>query len=1582
MKKVFSKYSFLVIICLLLLVQGCEDTRSDKSEILVLKEQLELLKKTPEEVVKSKKYLKDKDLELTQKVYEYAFAHVDCETMKHMVVCGFKPKEVRGFCPMINIYDDEEFCKKAAEAIKLALASDVDVKNYERKDDFYRTVAYLGDYESVKYLHEEIGVDINFVSPIGTNLVHMAAYGGNLESVRYLVEHGVNVFAKDSDSENTLHYAARSGSLDCIKYLVGQGVDVKARTQSGKSMLHFRKANQSLECLKYLVDEHGLDVNATDSTGMTPLHCMYERSGGKKLLECVKYLVEKGADINRVSDDSTTILAGALACGDLESVKYLVEKGADLFKIQYKRNSALMLAIWSENIDLVRYVVSNGVDVNEITDKGKSAILILKDETLACPNMSFLFECYKILVEAGANIQIEDENGETIFERILETGDFEWIKYMVENHHVNLSDFNNKKENLLSKVNVNFNGWEDEALLNKKKIEIKKYLIEKGIEVNNKATDIEGRYFYEALTEEDDDYVVFLINQGADINFADFSDNSALHIAAERGLLKTLKLLVKNGLCISAENEFNETALHFAAENGNLECIKFLVSQGADINNGDNYNRTALHNAVKSSNIDCVRFLVESGADIHKCNKGGNTALHIAAECNFLDAVKYLIGKGADEKIVNYEGKGVLHCAASGAALDCMKFFIARGADVFSKSDFGNTLLHYGELANSVDCLRYLIEEKGLDVNALDNTLKSVLHYAAEKGNLECVKYLTERGAVVDRADEEGKTPFLYAVEGGFLECVKYLVEEKKADIFRRDVSHYDGLDFAYRAKSLSCFKYLSENGLDVTFRREIFHKIIEEGGPEDIVQYLIDKGKDVNSFYWGSYTALDYAINYNTLGMVEKLVENGADVNLHKKDNDSPIWIAAGVSLDKYEFLKEHGAKDKVHSEKELNERMLQTLIRNEKYEEAESFAKKHGLVFQLKKNKTLIDAIMNYESLESLQRMIQSGADVHIKDEEGYSVLSIAMSYEVGFNVMEFLIKNGCDVNEKDENGTTLLHRAARFDSVDYVRYLMNKGLDCNLKDKKGNTLLHYAAMGGSINNLKYLISLGLDVNEKNYMGETVLDCVSFEAFDCIRFLIEQGLKLEPQSQNATEMFHHAIYENNLEMVEFLLKQGVNIDCLDKDGDTVLKEEVTIYKRPRVIKFLIENGADINAKCFGNEPFFCLACQNLDLNSIKYLLAVIDKNHVKMCYDKSFNMFSNELKLTQIVLERRNLEIIKLIITKEFLDKCDAKQRHELLLCSLRNFEAFRYLCEQGLDYKYVDEFGDNYLFKTVHHDYQTLVYTVELGLDVNLRGKYGYTPFNLSMDYDNYEWDMIDPHDFRKLEFLAKNGGKLDCSNDLDSGLFLRGFCYMPIKTICAVLDHSVENKHKKEFFQRVLRAALRFKRMDVVDELLKRGAHYDEYTLYEVVNTGSLELIRKYEKMGFSFTPPHTEETVLHRAVMSNSLECFKYVLEKDVDINAKSGESLWSKTALHLAAEKGNSEMVHCLVKKGADIYVKDNDGNTPLQLAVDKKTRCILKKARAGNFYIELFGRYFQDYMKTIEYEGDGREVYGEDMDF
>jgi uncharacterized protein len=77
------------------------------------------------------------------------------------------------------------------------------------------------------------------------------------------------------------------------------------------------------------------------------------------------------------------------------------------------------------------------------------------------------------------------------------------------------------------------------------------------------------------------------LDEGADVNARDCDGDTALMLAAERGHIELVKVLLKNGADVNAENLNGETALMRAAENDRAAAVKILLAHHANCDAGD-----------------------------------------------------------------------------------------------------------------------------------------------------------------------------------------------------------------------------------------------------------------------------------------------------------------------------------------------------------------------------------------------------------------------------------------------------------------------------------------------------------------------------------------------------------------------------------------------------------------------------------------------------------------------------------------------------------------------------------------------------------------------------------------------------------------------------------------------------------------------------------------------------------------------------------------------------------------------------------------------------------------------------------
>uniref|UniRef100_A0A4X1VE82 Ankyrin repeat domain 6 n=1 Tax=Sus scrofa TaxID=9823 RepID=A0A4X1VE82_PIG len=135
-----------------------------------------------------------------------------------------------------------------------------------------------------------------------------------------------------------------------------------------------------------------------------------------------------------------------------------------------------------------------------------------------------------------------------------------------------------------------------------------------------------------------------------------------LLIAAYKGQAENVVQLINKGAKV-AVTKHGRTALHLAANKGHLSVVQILLKAGCDLDVQDDGDQTALHRATVVGNTEVIAALIQEGCALDRQDKAGDTALHIAAALNHKKVVKILLEAGADGTIVNNAGQTPLETA-------------------------------------------------------------------------------------------------------------------------------------------------------------------------------------------------------------------------------------------------------------------------------------------------------------------------------------------------------------------------------------------------------------------------------------------------------------------------------------------------------------------------------------------------------------------------------------------------------------------------------------------------------------------------------------------------------------------------------------------------------------------------------------------------------------------------------------------------------------------------------------------------------------------------------------------------------
>ncbi|ORX75076.1 ankyrin, partial [Anaeromyces robustus] len=132
----------------------------------------------------------------------------------------------------------------------------------------------------------------------------------------------------------------------------------------------------------------------------------------------------------------------------------------------------------------------------------------------------------------------------------------------------------------------------------------------------------------------------------------------------------------------------------------------------------------------------------------------------------------------------------------------------------------------------------------------------------------------------------------------------------------------------------------------------------------------------------------------------------------------------------------------------------------------------------------------------------------------------------------------------------------------------------------NKKGETLLNYAIKKNNIELVKYLIEHGANSNKKNKQGITPLICA-----------------IKKIDRSHSESFKKAV-------IHMLVEHGADINNHGGKGGKTPLIYAIVYENEDIVKYLIENGSNINKSDFNGKLPLDYAIESQNKNIMKYLV------------------------------------------------------------------------------------------------------------------------------------------------------------------------------------------------------------------------------------------------------------------------------------------------------------------------------------------------------------------------------------------
>jgi len=460
--------------------------------------------------------------------------------------------------------------------------------------------------------------------------------------------------------------------------------------------------------------------------------------------------------------------------------------------------------------------------------------------------------------------------------------------------------------------------------------------------------------------------------------------------------------------------------LNYAIYRKHREIAKLLITKGADPTVCESTYKGPIHWAALWGYEDIISLLIKQGANPN--GRTGSSAHAPIGESKNAKIAMLLIGFGADVNFTNKDNSTPLHRTAPFGKTDVAEVLISHGAKINAQDNFGFTPLHHAALECNVEFVRMLIEH-GADVNIKEKEGRTPLEHT-----------------VIERTDSRAHPDY-----PKFYETIKLLISKG---------SKY-GVEHVVRAGDMERIEKLLDDNPQLLKSKDYWRDPLLfcaiRSGNSQVVEYLVDKGADINQIGRFEEPPLHAAAYAGSPETVELLIRSGANVNQHGPLGELALhWVAKGTVTT---------IPRKINTQAQYDE-IVKILIDSGSELNTAAKGQRCDLLLYIDDDEPPIDQIkQQLHWLEVVDKPVQKGSPPMMAFGVGDTVLHAAARWGQG-NMVRMLVEAEADIDAKNIHGQTPLHLAIAFKHKRTVEYLLSVGADPSAIMNDGTNAIQLAS------------------------------------------------------------------------------------------------------------------------------------------------------------------------------------------------------------------------------------------------------------------------------------------------------------------------------------------------------------------------------------------------------------------------------------------------------------------------------------------------------------------------------------------